>query len=31
MHAETGNVMAVTVDGGVIEGRVATGESFPPG
>jgi serine/threonine protein kinase len=30
MHAETGNVMAVTVDGGVIEGRVSTSESFPP-
>lgn len=30
MHAETGNVMAVTVDGGVLEGRVATSESFPP-
>lgn len=30
MHAETGNVMAVTVDGGVIEGRIATSDSFPP-
>ena len=30
MHAETGSVMAVTVDGGVLEGHVATSESFPP-
>jgi serine/threonine protein kinase len=31
MHAETGNVMAVTVDGGVIEGRVSSSDSLPPG
>jgi serine/threonine protein kinase len=30
LHAETGNVMAVTVDGGVIEGRVSSSDSFPP-
>jgi serine/threonine protein kinase len=30
LHAETGNVMAVTVDGGVLEGRVSTNDSYPP-
>ena len=30
IHAETGNVMAVTVDGGVLEGRVAPSDSYPP-
>ena len=31
IHAETGSVVAVTVDGGVIEGRVAPTDSYPPG
>ncbi len=30
LHAETGNVMAVTVDGGVLEGRVSSNDSYPP-
>jgi len=31
IHAETGTVMAVTVDGGVLEGRVSSSDSLPPG
>ncbi len=30
LHAETGNVMAVTVDGGVLEGRLSANDSYPP-